>query len=63
VVRERDAVAISDIRLPRETRVVCLYRDDKLILPDLDTVLRIGDEVVLISHRNNMEELARRWAK
>jgi hypothetical protein len=26
-------------------------------------VLRVGDEVVLISHRNNMEELASRWAK
>ena len=63
VVRDRDAVAISDIQLPRETRVVCLYRDDKLILPEMDTVLRVGDEVVLISHRNNMEELARRWAK
>jgi trk system potassium uptake protein TrkA len=63
VVRERDAVAISDIPLPRETRVVCLYRDDKFILPEQDTVLRVGDEVVLISHRNNMEELASRWAK
>jgi trk system potassium uptake protein TrkA len=63
VVRDRDAVAISDIQLPRETRVVCLYRDDKFILPEKDTVLRVGDEVVLISHRNNMEELAARWAK
>jgi trk system potassium uptake protein TrkA len=63
VVRERDAVAIADMSLPSETRVVCLYRDDRFILPDSDTVLRVGDEVVLISHRHNMEELARRWAQ
>lgn len=63
VVRDRDAVPLSEIPLPPETRVVCLYRDDKFILPEQDTVLRVGDEVVLISHRNNMDELARRWTK
>jgi trk system potassium uptake protein TrkA len=63
VVREEDVGAISEISFPPETRVVCLYRDEKFILPEQDTVLQEGDEVVLVSHRKNLDELARRWAR
>lgn len=62
VTREADAGPISDLGLPAESQVVCLYRDDKFILPDEKTTLKTGDEVVVITHRQNLEELANRWA-
>jgi len=62
VSREEDAGSIEDLSLPHECRVVCLYRDDKFILPENDTILKTGDEVVLITHRKNIEELSKRWA-
>ena len=33
VTREEDAGPISDLNLPRESRVVCLYRNNKFIFP------------------------------
>jgi trk system potassium uptake protein TrkA len=62
VTRDDDQGSIDELALPDECRVVCLYRNEKFILPEKDTDLKIGDEVVLITHRNNLEELTRRWA-
>ena len=62
VTRKEDAVAVSDLDLPSDSRVICLYRDDKFILPDEQTKLKTGDEVVIITHRRNLAKLADRWA-
>jgi trk system potassium uptake protein TrkA len=62
VTRKEDAGPISNLNLPRESRVVCLYRDDKFTLPDTDMVLKTGDEVVIITHRQNLAELTSRWS-
>ena len=62
VAREKDAGPINDLDLPTESRIVCLYREDKFILPEQDTTLMIGDEVVIITHRRNLNNLAERWA-
>lgn len=62
VAPKQDAGPIGDLGLPQDSRVVCIYRDDKFILPDDDTSLKIGDEVVLITHRRNVEKLTSRWA-
>lgn len=62
VTRPDDAGPISDLNLPRESRLVCLYREDKFILPEQDTSLKIGDEVVIITTRQNLEQLSMRWA-
>lgn len=61
VTREENTGPIKNLDLPRDCRVVCLYRDDKFILPDEDTTLKTGDEVVLITHWKNIEELSKRW--
>jgi trk system potassium uptake protein len=62
VTRKEDAGPISNLNLPRDSRVVCLYRDDKFTLPDTDMVLKTGDEVVIITHRQNLAELTSRWS-
>ena len=57
-----DAVAIAELDLPKASRVVCLYRDDTLLIPDDTTALRTGDEVILVTHRDNLKALEKRWA-
>lgn len=57
VASATDAVAVDALALPSQTRVVCVYRDGQLVVPDGGTVLREGDEVVLITHRDNLDKL------
>lgn len=63
VAGEDDAVAISDLALPKRTRVVCVYRDGELTIPGDDGVLETGDEVVLIAHRDSLNSLLARFKK
>lgn len=55
-----DGVEVRALDLPERTRVVCLYRDDEVVLPDPGSRLREGDEVVLITHLDRVEELRAR---
>jgi len=61
VVREGDEGGLEDLDLPAESRVVCMYRGERLILPDADSDLRKGDEVIIIAHRKVLAELDERW--
>lgn len=58
VVREEQAAPIAELGLPKQSRVVCLYRDNRLVLPEDDLRLKTGDEVILITDRDNLEELS-----
>jgi len=62
VAREEDARPISELKLPDSTRIICLYRDQKFLLPGEDDRLKAGDEVVLITHSRNLPALAERWS-
>jgi len=57
VVREDQAGLLARLKLPEQTRVICIYRDDRLIFPESETVLEAGDEVVLLTHRDRLTEL------
>lgn len=61
VIREADTAPVEELKLPENSRVVCIYRDGKFIWPDKGTLLKPGDEVVLITHRRNLPELHERW--
>jgi trk system potassium uptake protein TrkA len=52
-----EAIAIDELDLPAQTRVVCVYRGGQLLVPDGSTPLREGDEVVLITHRDSLDRL------
>jgi len=62
VARDEDAKPIAELELPDETRIICVYRDQKFLLPGDDDRLKPGDEVVLITHSRNLPALAERWA-
>ena len=61
VVDEEDAVALDELRLPHDTRIICLYRDETFTLPERVSRLQEGDEVILVTHRERLGELKERW--
>ncbi len=52
---------IAELELPGDARVVCVYRQTKLIIPDDQTKLKADDEVVVIAHREALKLLEQRW--
>jgi trk system potassium uptake protein TrkA len=63
VVRESDAGPVSALGLPADSRAICLYRQEKFMLAEEETALKIDDEVVVLTHRRNLADLRARWAK
>jgi trk system potassium uptake protein TrkA len=61
IVRDEDAGRVDELKLPRDARVVCLYRENQLRVPDDETRLEAGDEVVLVTASGNLERLGERW--
>jgi len=61
VKQKEDAGAVKDLDLPDTARVICLYRDGSFMLADDNTQLRKGDEVVILTHSDNLEALRERW--
>jgi trk system potassium uptake protein TrkA len=57
VVHPRQEGPLTNLLLPEKTRVVCIYRERRLVLPVASTRLKVGDEVVLITHRDSLGEL------
>jgi len=61
VARGEDENAVAKLGLPPMARVVCLYREEEFLLPEKDTLVHKGDEVVILSHRDNLKALQQRW--
>jgi trk system potassium uptake protein TrkA len=59
--RKEDAKGVSELGLPENAKVVCLYRGDRFILADEKTKLREKDEVVILTHSENLPSLRDRW--
>jgi trk system potassium uptake protein TrkA len=62
VAHEADEKPINELDLPQDSRVMFLYRDEKFTLPEPDSTLRRGDEVMIITHSRNIEKLHQRWS-
>ncbi|NIP73320.1 MAG: TrkA family potassium uptake protein [Gammaproteobacteria bacterium] len=62
VARDEDAVAVSELNLPAQSRAMFLYRDGAFTLAEEDTRLKPGDEVVVITHSKNLPKLQERWS-
>ena len=56
-----DAVSVSELGLPKDAKVIYYYRDNKFHFADDDTKLRKGDEVVILTHCNNLPDFNERW--
>jgi trk system potassium uptake protein len=59
---KQEVHAVGDLNLPRDARVICLYRDQDLIITEEHTRIHPGDEVVILTHSRNLPELKGRWS-
>jgi trk system potassium uptake protein TrkA len=62
VAKEEDAGPINELKLPDDSRVICFYRNDELVIPGDNTSLKPDDEVIIITHHKNLAEMKNRWS-
>ncbi|HAF56228.1 MAG TPA: potassium transporter, partial [Thauera sp.] len=62
VAREEDEKPIAELDLPEGSRVMFFYRDERFTLPEPETRLRRGDEVMIVTHSRNLAALHARWS-
>jgi trk system potassium uptake protein TrkA len=56
-----EAGPVEELELPKRTRVVCLYRNERFQLPDETGHVKEGDEIILVCARDQLETLQERW--
>jgi len=61
VLRDDEPALAADLGLPDHTRPIMIYRGDELILPNSDTKLKKGDEIVLVTLADKLDGLKERW--
>ena len=61
VAREDDSGPVSTLSLPRAARVICLYRNGAFVLAELDTIIKNGDEVVVLTNAGHLATLREKW--
>ena len=52
-------MAIADLGVPRDATVVAVVREDRLVVPRGDTVLQVGDEVLVLVTADAEDEVQR----
>ena len=57
-----DAVPVEELNLPAGAKVVCYYREGEFALADEKTKIRKKDDVVILTHSKNLNELRERWS-
>jgi trk system potassium uptake protein TrkA len=61
IAGENEAGPVSDLDLPSESRVICLYRDETFRLIEDDESVRENDEIIILTHAKNLPDLKQRW--
>lgn len=61
VVGEDDTGTVGDLELPEDADVICYYRNGRFSLVGEDDTLNEGDEVVILTHSENLNGLRERW--
>lgn len=53
---------LKDILLPKEALVSAIKREEEVIIPDGNTVLKAGDHVIVIGKKDDVEKIVKRFA-
>jgi len=61
IATKEEAKPIADLDMPSGARIICYYRRDKFILPEEDSTLAAGDEVVVLTHSDHLPRLQERF--
>jgi trk/ktr system potassium uptake protein len=63
MVERGTPASVTELDLPENARLVCIYRGGLLILPGGDDPLKDGDEVILITSRDHVAALEQRFTR
>jgi trk system potassium uptake protein TrkA len=58
--RAEDAGPVSELDLPGRAKVICFYRDNEFVLADEGVELTGGEDVVILTHSENLPTLRER---
>ncbi|MDA3894746.1 MAG: TrkA family potassium uptake protein [Desulfobacteraceae bacterium] len=61
IAGNEEAGAVSELDLPEDAKCIYYYRDEKFYLMDEQTRIKKGDEIVVVTHVDNLSELNKRW--
>lgn len=61
IVRGEDEGTVSDLKLPDSSRIIYYYRNDKFILADPESKLKKGDEIIVLTHSDNLKAVRDRF--
>ncbi len=62
IIGEDEENEVADLSFPASVRVVCYYREGQFRVADETSALKKGDEVVIITHRDNIERVKKQWS-
>lgn len=62
IVREEQEGKVKALKLPPKALVACYYRNGKFALPDGETKLLAGDEVILLTYQEHLDEMRQRFS-
>lgn len=60
-IDNESAGSVESLELPKDSMVICYYREEKFFLPEEGAKFKSGDEVVVITHSQNLSELQKRF--
>jgi trk system potassium uptake protein TrkA len=63
VVGDDEDGPIEEVGMPGDSRIICLYREDKLIFAESGVELRKGDKIVVLARIKDVDALKERWSK
>ena len=52
-----DGISVKDLQMPKSSLLVSLLRDERLIIPQGDTVIHAGDEIIAVCESASQKEL------
>jgi trk system potassium uptake protein len=61
IAGSKDAGRVADLKIGEKARVVCYYRDGRFVLADQDDRLKTGDEVIILTDDDTLQELKERF--
>jgi trk system potassium uptake protein TrkA len=53
---------LKEILLPKEALVSAVKREEEVIIPDGNTLLKAGDQVIVIGKKDDVEKVTKRFA-
>jgi trk system potassium uptake protein TrkA len=61
IADEQDEREIGLLNLPKTSSVICYYRDNQFFLAHDNSKLKKGDEVIVLTHSENLPDLMKKW--